>query len=200
MVQVNRVCLNIIFINRPQFLVDSNDVLVQSNHPKFADLWRQTSDGYGRTATHCSGYLRILPYLFLNPLIKPNTLGDTLRDILRDILWGIEEDGVAASGVDGDEDVDERALVVGLNGGAWRAVLFESCLNGGDAGRLVRVNAHKDVATAQVVKVVGKSTDTVIMLSGFQPFLNSMRLDSIFCLLSRSVMLIGSAIFLLTCF
>ena len=65
---------------------------------------------------------------------------------------------------------------------------------------LVQVNAHEDVATAQVVKVVGKSTDTVIMLSGFQPFLNSMRLDSIFCLLSRSVMLIGSAIFLLTCF
>ena len=26
MVQVNRVCLNIIFINRPQFLVDSNDM------------------------------------------------------------------------------------------------------------------------------------------------------------------------------
>lgn len=25
MVQVNRVCLNIIFINRPQFLVDSNE-------------------------------------------------------------------------------------------------------------------------------------------------------------------------------
>ena len=27
MVQVNRVCLNILFINRPQFLVDSNDLL-----------------------------------------------------------------------------------------------------------------------------------------------------------------------------
>ena len=26
MVQVNRVCLNIIFINRPQFLVDSNEL------------------------------------------------------------------------------------------------------------------------------------------------------------------------------
>ena len=25
MVQVNRVCLKILFINRPQFLVDSND-------------------------------------------------------------------------------------------------------------------------------------------------------------------------------
>ena len=27
MVQVNRVCLKILFINRPQFLVDSNDNL-----------------------------------------------------------------------------------------------------------------------------------------------------------------------------
>jgi hypothetical protein len=26
MVQVNRVCLKILFINRPQFLVDSNDL------------------------------------------------------------------------------------------------------------------------------------------------------------------------------
>ena len=34
------------------------------------------------------------------------------------------------------------------------------------------------------------------MLPGFQPFLNSMRLDSIFCLLSRSFMFIASAIFL----
>ena len=32
------------------------------------------------------------------------------------------------------------------------------------------------------------------MLPGFQPFLNSMQLDSIFCLLSRSFMFIASAI------
>ena len=27
MVQVNRVCLKILFINRPQFLVDSNEII-----------------------------------------------------------------------------------------------------------------------------------------------------------------------------
>ena len=36
------------------------------------------------------------------------------------------------------------------------------------------------------------------MLPGFQPFLNSMRLDSIFCLLSRSFMFIASAILIRT--
>ena len=64
--------------------------------------------------------------------------------------------------MDWDEDVDERALVVGLDDGTRRSVFLQFALNGGDAGRLVRVNAHKDVAAAQVVKVVGKSADTVI--------------------------------------
>ena len=84
------------------------------------------------------------------------------------ILWVIEDDGVAAAGVDGDENVDERALVVGLDGGAWRAVFLQFSLNGGDAG---------GAAFGEV-----------------EFFLNSMRLDSIFCLFSKSVMLIGSAI------
>ena len=31
MVQVNRVCLKILFINRPQFLVDSNELMYKMN-------------------------------------------------------------------------------------------------------------------------------------------------------------------------
>lgn len=34
------------------------------------------------------------------------------------------------------------------------------------AGRFVRVNAHKDVAAAQVVEVVGESADTVVNALG----------------------------------
>lgn len=59
-----------------------------------------------------------------------------------------------------------RALVVGLELGAWRAVFLQFALNGGDAGRFVRVNAHKDVATAQVVEVVGEYADTVVNALG----------------------------------
>ena len=57
-----------------------------------------------------------------------------MRDILSAILWVIEYDGIAAAGVDGDGDVDECALLVGLDGGAWRAVFLQFALNGGDAG------------------------------------------------------------------
>ena len=38
MVQVNRVCLKILFINRPQFLVDSNDIFLRNNLPSLMSL------------------------------------------------------------------------------------------------------------------------------------------------------------------
>ena len=72
----------------------------------------------------------------------------------------------AAAGVDWDEDVDERALVVGLDDGTRRSVFLQFALNGGYDGRLVRVNAHKDVAAAQVVEVVGECADTVVNALG----------------------------------
>ena len=43
MVQVNRVCLKILFINRPQFLVDSNDAnfLIKNGQVEDRDCFKK---------------------------------------------------------------------------------------------------------------------------------------------------------------
>ena len=52
-----------------------------------------------------------------NSILFHQFLWFTLWVILWFILWVVEDDGVAAAGVDWDEDVDERALVISFDSG-----------------------------------------------------------------------------------
>ena len=58
MVQVNRVCLNIIFINRPQSLVDSNDRI----------LYFESCGDHASTARRRE--ISISPFLVATPLLR----------------------------------------------------------------------------------------------------------------------------------
>ena len=68
MVQVNRVCLKILFINRPQFLVDSNVLILFIILFNFSAVRPiKNSEAYYGTASYSLSYAR-----YTENLCKPN--------------------------------------------------------------------------------------------------------------------------------